>query len=65
MGVLSDKYGRMACVEGGIALSILATLGAVLSNDYWLLNACVLAMSFAQVGVANALCTLGKCVVGD
>lgn len=60
LGLLSDKFGRLCCIRTGFVISILATIGAILSHNYFLLNICFVLMSYAQVGVANAICTLGE-----
>lgn len=60
LGQLSDKYGRLRCTQIGVAISLLATLGAIVAPDYLTLNICVCLISYAQAGVGNALCTLGK-----
>lgn len=60
LGLLSDRYGRLCCIQVGFVISMLATIGAILSHNYFLLNVCFMFMSLAQVGVGNALSTLGK-----
>jgi len=60
LGLLSDRFGRLSCVRVGFLISILATIGAFMAESYFLLNICLLLMSFAQVGAANALSTMGK-----
>lgn len=60
LGLLSDRFGRISCVLTGFLISVLATIGASLVSNYFLLNLCFMLMSFGQVGVANALCTLGE-----
>lgn len=61
LGWLSDRYGRMSCIRTGFVISISATILAILAHNYLLLNLAILLMSYAQVGVGNALCTLGEC----
>lgn len=60
LGLLSDRLGRLRCTQFGYALAILANLAAIFSPNYFLLNICIFLMSYAQVGAANALCTLRK-----
>lgn len=60
LGLLSDKYGRLFCAKLGFVISILATSGAFLTHNYYLFNVCIMLISYAQVGAANALCTLGE-----
>ena len=60
LGVFSDKFGRLRCIQLGFALSMLANVLAILARDYYLFCACVALMSYAIVGSANALCTLSK-----
>lgn len=61
LGLISDKYGRMCCIQVGFVISLLTTIGAILAQNYLLLNGLFMLMSLAQVGVANALSTLGEC----
>lgn len=61
LGLLSDKYGRKRMISVGFVISILATISALFARNYLLLNIAYMLMSFSQVGVANALCVLGKC----
>lgn len=60
LGLLSDKFGRLRCIQLAFAGSMLATGVAIFSHNYLLLNVCIFLMSYAQVGAANALCTLRK-----
>uniref|UniRef100_A0A6G1SN62 Solute carrier family 22 member 5 n=1 Tax=Aceria tosichella TaxID=561515 RepID=A0A6G1SN62_9ACAR len=58
LGLFSDKFGRLRCVQVGFAIACLANIVALFARDYFLFCACISIMSFAQVGAANALCTL-------
>lgn len=60
LGLFSDKFGRLRCIQMGLAISLCANVCAIISGDYFLFCACILLMSYAQVGVANALCTLSE-----
>lgn len=60
LGQLSDKYGRLRCIQISFAISLVSTLGAILSPNYLLLNVFICLMSYAQAGAGNALCTLGE-----
>lgn len=62
LGLLSDKYGRKRMIWIGFVISVLATISALLAQNYLLLNISYMLMSFSQVGVANALCILGKLI---
>lgn len=60
LGLFSDRFGRLRCVQLSFVISTLANGVAILAHDYYLFSACILLMSYAQVGAANALCTLRK-----
>lgn len=60
LGLLSDKYGRISCLKTGFTISIVSTFLAIFAHNYLLFNVAILLMSYAQVGVGNALCTLGE-----
>ena len=60
LGLLSDRLGRLRCIHFGYSLALLANLAAIFAPNYFLLNICIFLMSYAQVGAANALCTLRK-----
>jgi nitrate/nitrite transporter NarK len=60
LGLLSDKLGRLRCIQVSFLISCLANVVALVARDYFLFCACIAAMSFAQIGAGNALCTLSK-----
>ena len=60
LGLVSDKFGRLRCLQLGTVISCLANLVAIFSHNYYLFCVCIMLMSYAQVGAANALNALGK-----
>lgn len=60
LGLLSDRIGRIKNIKIGMAIGILATIGAIFAHNYFLLNLCFLLMSYGQVDVANAISCLGE-----
>lgn len=60
LGVVSDRFGRMRCIQFGFFVSMFSTIAAIVARNYTAFNVIILLTSFAQVGVTNALCTLGE-----
>lgn len=60
LGLFSDNFGRLRCIQLSFIISCLANTVALVAQNYFLFCACIALMSYAQVGAANALCTLRK-----
>lgn len=60
LGLFSDKFGRLRCIQTALVISSTANTIALFTRDYYVFCACIMVISYAQVGAANALCALRK-----